>query len=246
MFFLKRAFSPFKIACSRPLSGFSVPIMSTLLLVAPYSAIGQSADSQPATSIIQESISAPVSATNKAVDQLSQKLKHMSSLSADFSQQTISNRGQVLQTISGSLEVMKENRLRWQTEPPFEQLVVADGHDVWVFDRDLEQVTVRAMDNSFQETPALLLSGDVEQIADEFSVTAISEEIFNLIPKDDSQLFEKLTLIFDRDILQTLTIFDVTGQYTLIEFNDPQINLTLPVERFQFTPPAGVDVIDGR
>ena len=181
-----------------------------------------------------------------AISALTAKLQSFESMSSFFKQETRTSGGAVMQVIGGQMEVLKPNRLRWQTTPPYEQLVVADGTDLWVYDQDLEQVSVRRMDNSLQETPALLLSGNLNTIGDEYSVAVVDDEIFYLKPKDESQLFDRLTLIFADEKIQSLTIFDATGQYTLIEFSDVVNNKIAANDRFSFQIPDGVDVIDGR
>src|SRR5690554_7728993 len=100
-----------------------------------------------------------------------------------------------LQELSGKIMIEKPGKLFWQTNPPYEQLVISDVLSVWIYDMVLEQVIIRDMENRIQETPALLLSGDASEVSKNFTVKlkatdAISR--YSLIPKDSSQLFEKL------------------------------------------------------
>lgn len=195
-------------------------------------------------------MAAESSTQEASIHLLTDRLRSVQSMTSNFIQQTRTADGSVLQIIEGQLDVFKPNRLRWQTTPPYEQLVIADGIDIWIYDQDLEQVTVRSMDNSLQETPALLLSGNLDNIADEYAVSAIGDEVFNLKPNDESQLFDRLTLIFSDNKIQSLTIFDATGQYTLIEFsnvtNNPITDRSIANDLFSFRVPEGVDIIDGR
>ena len=101
-----------------------------------------------------------------ALDSFIKRLDVVSSMETHFEQVTLDQSGEVLQSLSGTLTVARPGKMRWQTEPPYEQLVVSDGELVWVYDMDLEQVTIRQLEAKLQDTPALLLSGNTSEIAE--------------------------------------------------------------------------------
>jgi len=184
-----------------------------------------------------------------ALDSFTQKLDRLQSMETGFEQVTMDTSGEVLQSLSGTLTVERPGKMRWQTEPPYEQLVVSDGKLVWVYDMDLEQVTIRELEARLQDTPALLLSGNTAEIADNYDVSldgASAVERYRLKPKDQSQLFEALEFDYQKDELRYMRIFDAAGQVTEIRFNDVQVNPDPDDGAFYFIVPEGVDVIDGR
>ncbi|MFC3679999.1 outer membrane lipoprotein chaperone LolA [Bacterioplanoides pacificum] len=177
------------------------------------------------------------------------KLKGMESFQAAFVQTSRTHSGEIMQQMAGTLAVAKPGKMRWQTEDPYAQLVVSDGELIWIYDMDLEQVTIRNMDQRVQETPALLLSGERSQIDDSFVVSVeggSDNAVFQLVPKDPSQLFQSLEFHYQGDDLQRMMIFDAAGQITEIAFQQPQRNQAIDEQAFVFDVPEGVDVIDGR
>lgn len=195
----------------------------------------------------------PVINTQHAIKDLQRILGEIRSFSANFVQETHNGLGEVLQSIKGRMEVAKPGKLRWQTEGVYEQLVVSDGQSLWIYDADLEQVSIRNMDNKLAETPALLLGGDISAIDDDFIISqkhSESQLIFVLQPKDTTQLFDSLELTFNKfaqqQVLQEMIIRDASGQITEIRFTDVLNNPELKAEIFTFDIPAGIDIIDGR
>ena len=185
-----------------------------------------------------------------ALESFLSRLEKVSSMSMDFEQKTLDNQGLVLQAISGQLSVARPGKMRWQTQPPYEQLVVSDGQSVWIYDQDLEQVTIRKLEQRLQDTPALLLSGKTQEIADNFSVSSKSSkdrvQEYLLTPLDSSQLFEALEFDYSGNELDKMRIYDAAGQMTEITFSNQKMNPQLDVQAFVFDIPEGVDVIDGR
>jgi outer membrane lipoprotein carrier protein len=200
-----------------------------------------------------EVFSQPVANTTHAVENLQHQLGLINSFSANFVQLTQDGLGNTLQRVEGFMQVAKPGKLRWQTEGIYEQLVISDGKSLWIYDADLEQVSIKDMDNRLSETPALLLGGDVSAIGDDFIITQIPSDNsirFILQPKDTTQLFDSLELDFNKlDQQQSLTqmiIRDASGQVTDISFNNVTNNPKLKSKVFSFDIPAGIDVIDGR
>ena len=187
----------------------------------------------------------------EALTALVDNLSSTENLQADFVQTTRDDLGQELQSLQGNIIVEQPGKLRWETLDPYPQLVVSDGELLWAYDMDLEQVTIRNLEQRMQDTPALLLSGDSAEISANFDVDQLKErtenvEEFILTPKDTSQLFSELKLAFENDTLSRMMILDAAGQKTLIEFSKVELNQSLDALTFVFDVPEGVDVIDGR
>lgn len=186
---------------------------------------------------------------NSDLEKFLTQLQGMENFQAAFVQTSKAQGGEVLQQMQGTLSVAKPGKMRWETEDPFAQLVISDGLLIWVYDMDLEQVTIRNMDLRVQETPALLLSGDTSQIDASFAVSheaSGENSLFQLVPKDPSQLFQSLEFHYRANILARMMIFDAAGQLTEIVFSDQKANEAIDEHAFIFDVPEGVDVIDGR
>jgi len=194
-----------------------------------------------------------VASTTGVVKQLQLQLGSIQSFSADFVQLTQDSLGTTLQKVEGFMQVAKPGKLRWQTEGIYEQLVISDGQSLWIYDADLEQVSIKNMDNRISDTPALLLGGDVSAIDDDFIITQAPNDnsiYYILQPKDSSQLFDSLELMFNKhgqdQSLTQMIIRDASGQVTDISFNNVSHNPSFEKGTFSFDIPAGIDVIDGR
>lgn len=193
-------------------------------------------------------------ADQNAVEELNRMLSSIKSMDTQFSQLVVDPRGGVMQEVNGQLTIQRPYKFRWSTGEPFFQNVISNGKLLWVYDLDLEQVTVQTLDRRVANTPALLLSGDLMEIAGAFDVT--SEELtgakpdqggtrrFRLLPKNVESLFEVLTITFLNDVISEMHLVDSLGQQTMIEFKTVQKNITLAPSLFEFIPPKGVDIIE--
>ena len=173
-------------------------------------------------------------------------LAEVDSLEADFHQTLVDPDGVVAQATSGRLFILRPLRFRWEYQEPGEQLVVSDGERMWLYDVDLEQVTVRELDDSLQRTPAALLSG-TSDFDETFTVQGQWEEgdtrWVELAPKRDSGDFQAMRVAFREGRLVAMDLTDNLDQMTRIEFGASVRNPELDPELFTFTPPEGVDVI---
>jgi outer membrane lipoprotein carrier protein len=173
-------------------------------------------------------------------------LQGLQSLQAHF-KQTLSDRaGQVVEEASGELAIRRPDRFRWDYRQPNQQVIVADGTRIWLYDSDLEQVTVRKLDDTLSATPAMLLSGQ-GNLQDNFTVTQTSQEgatqWVRMEPKRDDTDFKWVRLGFDGPTLKFMQLADKLGQTTTLEFSQLQRNPAIDPSRFTFTVPAGADVI---
>lgn len=192
-------------------------------------------------------IAAPLAAAEDTVTRLSGLLASARTVEAKFEQTVAAANGTAGQRASGVMTVARPHLFRWEVRQPFEQLIVADGKQVWVYDPDLAQAVVRPFDRQLSDTPALLFSGDAKKIGERYTVTLLDGQAgnsrFQLKPGDTDALFETLTVGFRNGKLADMTLLDSLGQTTTIRFSDVAVNGTVAPARFQFTPPAGVDVI---
>ena len=188
-----------------------------------------------------------VAASETAVQQLSAQLQAMNSLTAEFKQTINDNTGAVLQEAEGSLTVKRPRRFHWRTEQPYEHLVVTDGKDLWLYDIDLEQITQQAFTPDLDKAPALLLSGEVDEISKQYQVQVSSSAdntlTFTLTPNRPDNLFKQLTISFNNKQLQGMILKDSFEQLTTITFSSVRLNVDVADSLFLFTPPDGVDVI---
>ncbi len=126
---------------------------------------------------------------------------------------------------------------RWHTDPPLEQLLVSNGEKVWLYDPDLLQVTVQKMDQRLTHTPALLLSGDVSQISENFTITYKEGGPvidFILTPTAKDTLFDTLRLSFRNGVINDMQLLDAVGQRTNILFMDVVVNAPVDAGEFVF------------
>ncbi|HEB29048.1 MAG TPA: outer membrane lipoprotein chaperone LolA [Porticoccus sp.] len=188
-----------------------------------------------------------VAAESSAVQQLSAQLSNMNSLSAHFTQTIKDSRGELLQEASGTLTVKRPRRFYWRTEQPYEHLVVTDGNLLWLYDIDLEQITKQKFTPDLDKAPALLLSGEVEEISQQYTIelTDRADKVlhFTLLPKSEDSLFKQLTITFSDRLLSAMSLQDSFDQLTTISFTAVKLNPEVPDTLFQFTAPDGIDVI---
>ncbi|HWR81134.1 MAG TPA: outer membrane lipoprotein chaperone LolA [Pseudomonas sp.] len=181
-----------------------------------------------------------------AIERLTTLLNQAQTISGRFSQLTLDGSGTQLQETSGEMALKRPGQFRWHTDAPMEQLLVSNGEQIWLYDPDLEQVTIQKMDQRLTHTPALLLSGDVSQIAESFEITLKeggSVVDFILKPKAADSLFESLRLSFRNGVINDMQLIDNVGQRTNILFLGVKMNPPIPASQFTFEVPEGADVI---
>ena len=183
----------------------------------------------------------------RAANKLSELLSHTQTITGTFSQLTLDSTGTQLQEASGQMVLQRPGLFRWHTDPPLEQLLISNGQKVWLYDPDLLQVTVQKMDQRLTHTPALLLSGDVSKISENFSITykeGGSVIDFILTPTAKDTLFDTLRLSFRNGVINDMQLLDAVGQRTNILFMGVKVNEPVDASQFVFDAPTGVDVIE--
>jgi len=197
--------------------------------------------------LIMALFSLPLSATEQAAAELSELLSKAQTLRGGFTQLTLSASGTRLQEVKGQMALKRPGMFNWHTDAPLEQLLVSNGETVWLYDPDLEQVTVQKLDERLTHTPALLLSGDVSKISEHFDITVQEDgdqRRFILKPKGADSLFDSLQLSFRRDLISEMQLIDNSGQRTSIHFTGVQMNRVLIGTTFEFDIPPATDVIE--
>ena len=180
------------------------------------------------------------------VKRLGQLLGQSNTISARFSQLTLDGSGTQLQETAGVMSVKRPGLFYWHTDAPQEQTMISDGQKVTLWDPDLEQVTIKKLDQRLTQTPALLLSGDVSKISESFDISSrqAGEVIdFVLKPKTKDTLFDSLSLSFRKGVINNMRLVDSVGQRTDILFNGVKANEPIPASKFKFDIPKGADVI---
>jgi outer membrane lipoprotein carrier protein len=174
-------------------------------------------------------------------------LNGLASWTADFEQTIDDGRGNVLRSAAGRLYLQRPGKFRWDYSQPSEQLVLADGKQIWFYDKDLSQANVRDMDTSLASTPASLLSG-TGSIASQFDVTALPGSVglqwFQLVPKHADTDFQLVRIGFNKNgELASMFLADKLNQITQLTFSNSKRNEKFATDLFSFVPPPGVDVI---
>jgi outer membrane lipoprotein carrier protein len=180
-----------------------------------------------------------------ALDTLREFARDVKSGKANFTQTVTSPDGAKKKNAAGQFEFLRPNRFRFTYSKPFEQHIVADGQKVWLYDLDLNQVTVRPMAQALGATPAALLAGTSMEKDFDLSAQPARDGLdwVQAVPRRADGSIKTLRVGFKGKALAAMEIVDAFGQRSLLLFADVQANVKLPDDRFVFTPPQGVDVI---
>lgn len=201
---------------------------------------------RPAILLCLALVSFSSSAADSARAHLDAFANGITSISADFVQQVFDPNGGAGKGSSGTLALKAPRQFRWDVAKPYQQLIVADGEKVWVYDPDLEQVTVRAQGTEEAHSPLTVLT-DLSQLDRDFSTSEQGSHDgltwLRLKSKDKEPQFAWCDLGFDAGGLARMDFEDSLGNRTTIAFSHWQRNPKLPDGSFHFIPPKGVDVI---
>lgn len=167
-------------------------------------------------------------------------------LSGSFKQSLVDANDDIVETSNGTFEILRPGRFRWTYTEPYEQVLVADGLNVWSYDVDLAQVTVKPQAETLGSTPAMLLGGS-DGVLDDFDfVGSFSDRgtvWVRLKPKDAASSFDMVELGFSDGDLSRMIFSDDLEQTTLVALFDVKVNEEVDASIFNFTPPEGVDVV---
>lgn len=183
--------------------------------------------------------------TNDAIGQFRRFVQSTQSARADFTQTVTDAKGKSATPSKGVLQFQRPGKFRWVYEKPA-QVIVGDGKNVWLFDQDLNQVTIRKLDAAFSSTPAALLAGRAE-IDAAFTLVAGGQSDalvwVNAEPKQKDAGIEKIRMGFAGETLQVMELADAFGNTTRIVLSKFERNAKIDASSFSFTPPKGADVV---
>lgn len=190
----------------------------------------------------------PVDASDEADGQrhLENFVDSVKTMRGRFEQSLVDGDDRVVESASGTFEIRRPGQLRWLYEEPYEQVLVADGLNVWSYDVDLAQVTVKPQAEVLSSTPALLLGGGRDVLEDfdyDGSFEHQGTDWVRLLPKDSDSNFESVELGFNDGSLTRMIFSDNLDQTTLVALFDVVLNDPIDTENFRFSPPEGVDVV---
>lgn len=163
-----------------------------------------------------------------------------------FEQSLVDAEGTVVEVSAGTLEIDRPARFRWIYSEPYEQWLVADGMNVWSYDVDLSQVTVKPQAKALSNTPALLLGGAEDALAQfRFEGSKVESETtwVRMSPVDDSSGFNRVELGFIAGELSRMVFFDNLEQTTLVAFYDITVNEPIDADHFEFVVPDDADLV---
>jgi len=171
--------------------------------------------------------------------------KNVKSFEAEFKQKVIDEKKVELQAASGQMYLLRPGKFRWDYKEPDEQVIVSNGEKIWLYDQELEQVTIKSLKGMVGNTPARILS-DSGSLEKDFNITEQGEKEgitwVELTPKEENSQFKSVRIGFT-DTLKIMEIRDSLGQTTFIEFSKLKKNPTLKVSLFEFKIPKGVDIV---
>jgi len=170
----------------------------------------------------------------------------LESLRAQFVQSLFDAQGKAVQESRGTVLLQRPGRFRWEYRLPYEQLIVADGEKLWVYDTELQQVTVKPLDNALGNAPIMLLS-ERRPLQEDFTIHDLQPrdglQWVELEPRVKDTDFSRITLGMDEQGMKVMELRDSFGQATEVRFFNLEINVTLAADAFVFEPPPGVDII---
>jgi outer membrane lipoprotein carrier protein len=181
-----------------------------------------------------------------SIDRLNQFMSGTQSARGEFEQRIYNRDRKVVQESRGSLAFERPGKFRWTYVKPYSQLIVGDSAKVWIYDEELNQVTVRKMDAALGATPAALLAGSNDAMKAFLLVdqgTQDGLEWLEAKPREKESSFEKIRMGFGPNGLERMELTDTFGQTTVLRFTRLEANPKLDPGLFRFSPPKGADVV---
>lgn len=180
-------------------------------------------------------------------EKLDEFFTQVNTMQSAFTQQVIDDKGELRQSSSGNVFLSRPGKFRWEYAAPDKHEIVADGKNVWVYDVELDQVTVKPMNKALSAAPVAMLL-QKQPVDKQFSVQAMDAdnstlEWFRLTPKKQDSDFTTMDLGVGNNGVEEMILGDKFGQQTYIKFQGVRTNVNIDNSRFSFTPPKGVDVV---
>lgn len=192
---------------------------------------------------------AAVGYADEQADRLSLFLSRVQTMESDFRQTLFDTQGTELESVTGVFFLSRPDKFRWDYQEPYQQTIVTDGQSLWLYDKDLEQVSIKDMSVIVKDMPVTILS-DYEDVKRHFVIKDIGQMYelswTELIPKHEKSQYRSIRLGFDKGRMVVMLIIDNFDQLTRIDFIKEVFNKKLDDSVFSFQPPEGVDIIDVR
>lgn len=189
-------------------------------------------------------IASPVSAED-AAQRLTAALKNMDNLTTEFKQTLLDEDKNVVQQSRGTLALQRPGKFAWIYTEPFEQRIIADGNELWVYDVELEQVTVKPMDQGLSNAPIMILMKQAD-VSEQFEISEVGQRKFlywvELSPHAADLEYTHVYIGIDGDRVHAMELQDQFGQSTQIVFENQRSGVVHNPATFKFVPPPGVDV----
>lgn len=184
--------------------------------------------------------------TNSKLDQF---LDGLETFSAAFEQTLFDERGDELEKSLGVFYMRNPGMFHWAYWEPYTQTIISDGVNLWIYDEDLEQVIIKDVSASLEDSPAAILGGEIN-IDEHYLVIDMGKlqgtDWLELTPRDINSQYDSIRMGFVDGQLDKILLFNNLGQKHLISFLDKKRNTPLDLKLFTFTVPEGIDVIDSR
>lgn len=173
----------------------------------------------------------------------------LENLQVRFTQVVTAQNGAIQDQTFGHAALQNPDKLNWVYGGDFPEIIVADGKAVWIYDKGLDQVTVKPQSASVSDTPLLILT-DISQLDEQFAVAELGEvenmQLLELRSRGAESEFERVLVGLDAEGVKMMVMEDAYGQRTEIRFTDLVKNAEIDPDLFEFTPPEGVDVVGQR
>jgi outer membrane lipoprotein carrier protein len=183
------------------------------------------------------------------VKKLENFINQLESFQAEFTQTIYGESGDKIEFASGLVKLEKPGKFFWEYQSPYNQKLISDGNIFWIYDIDLEQVTINDIDLSHGNSPASILAGNVD-INSKYTVSDLGKldgyQWLELSPLDTEQEFSAIRIGFVNNTLSGMVLFDNLGQTTVIQFGNIETNLSIDPGTFVYSAPDGIDIIDSR
>lgn len=178
-------------------------------------------------------------------DRVNRALTTLDNLTADFKQTVLDDHKKVVQQSSGTVSISRPGKFAWIYQHPYEQQIIADGKELWVYDVDLDQATVKPMESGLATAPIMVLMNN-QKVETQFDINEVGQRKYlywvELIPKQSDMEFSTVYIGLEDDVIKALELRDPFGQSTQIVFENLHKNMIFDAKTFKFEPPPGVDV----
>jgi outer membrane lipoprotein carrier protein len=185
-------------------------------------------------------------AADAGLEQLRSFLRDTRTATAEFSQVVSGRAERKTSQASGTMAISRPGRFRWAYEAPYYQLIVGDGSKLWVYDKDLNQVTVKTLGDALGATPVALLAGD-DALEKNFVLQELGRrddlDWIEAVPKAQDGSFERVRIGFSGNLPRAMELRDNFGQVTSLSFKRLERNPKIDAGQFRFVPPKGADVV---